>query len=124
MKHTSGQRILLLAAAVLFAACSPYSREVGVEVNLPDGLKDCTFYQVKPTTTGAELNIVRCPLSTTSANYAVGKTQQNTVTVDQGGVSDKTLDQEWDEAKRLQIKEIEAEVKRLHEWRRSLEGKP
>lgn len=103
--------LLLAGAACLFlAACDPFAKTVAVETPLPDGLKDCQFFQVKPYTDGPTLNIVRCPLSTTSVQYPVGKSQEHTVTTE-ADTSAKV-----DEI----VKRIDAEIARLEELKKGL----
>ena len=60
------KRILLLSVVALLAACDPYVKQYTSQVTLPDDLKDCKFYTVKPERDGPTLNVVRCPLSETT----------------------------------------------------------
>jgi hypothetical protein len=68
---------------LLLASCQkPYATQVTPAATLPAELSDCTFHEAVIRENGPTLNIVRCPNSTTSATYQVGKGVHTTVTVD------------------------------------------
>jgi hypothetical protein len=75
--------IIPLAAVILLTACDPGVKKIDVSIELPEALKDCTFHSVKVNKDAPTLNVVRCPLSTTSTTYASGKTQVTTVVSEQ-----------------------------------------
>jgi uncharacterized lipoprotein YmbA len=66
---------VIIVLAVMLAGCSPSARELNYPV-LPEGLKDCKFYEVS---SGANtVTVVRCPGSTATTRWTkvVGKTIQ------------------------------------------------
>jgi len=73
-------KYIMLVMAVALAGCTPSAKETVWEV-LPDGLKDCKFYEIS-NSNGATMKVVRCPMSTTSIQYQSGKATINTVVVD------------------------------------------
>lgn len=76
------KRLPILALTLLLCACDPYVKSTAVNVQLPEGLKDCKFYTVKPNSASLDLNIVRCPSSDTSVTYKSGKMTINTATIE------------------------------------------
>ena len=74
-------KALLILCAVMLAGClEPQYKQVKASV-LPDELKDCSFFDVRADD-GSNITIVRCPNSTTSANYRQGKAKRTTVVKD------------------------------------------
>lgn len=69
----------LCLIVVFLAACTPTAKEVLPPV-LPEGLKDCKFYELFDG--GSYMKVVRCPSSSTSTTYRQGKTNKNTVLID------------------------------------------
>jgi hypothetical protein len=53
-----------------------------VDLKQVPGLEDCTYYMVDPGGTSPIMHVIRCPNSTTSTKYSVGKTTVNTVVID------------------------------------------
>ena len=74
MKYRIGLTLIVLAG------CTPSAQEQTWPV-LPEGLKDCKFYKLTDESTNT-IRVVRCPASSTSIEYQVGKSRQTTVTVD------------------------------------------
>lgn len=73
-------KYLIALTLVLLAGCTPSAEEKTWPI-LPDGLKDCKFYKLRDDS-GNTITVVRCPASSTSVQYKVGKSTQTTVTVD------------------------------------------
>ena len=65
---------------VVLAGCTPSAQEQTWPV-LPEGLKDCKFYKLTDESANT-IRVVRCPASSTSIEYQVGKSRQTTVIVD------------------------------------------
>ena len=64
--------------------CTPKTKSIeSIESNydIPKELSDCTFLSLRDTVTNS-IKVVRCPNSTTSVNYASGKTTQSVIVVD------------------------------------------
>lgn len=74
--------ILFLATAVAVSACSPSVKQEPPipQKIIPEGLKDCSFYQLI-SSAGTRYNVVRCPSSSTSVTRP-GKSPENTSTID------------------------------------------
>lgn len=78
MKRT----LLILAAMLALAGCNPGYQEVDDSYRVrPDHLKDCQITRLDGSN-GGYIYVVRCPNSTTSTTYKVGKSHQSTVTID------------------------------------------
>lgn len=75
------KKILILAAVLMLTACEPTTSDKTSTFALPDHLKDCTITNLS-STSAARLTVVRCPNSSVSASYPVGKTQQTTIVID------------------------------------------
>lgn len=73
-------KYIIMIMAVALAGCTPSAHEVIWPV-VPDGLKDCKFYEIT-NSNGATIKVIRCPMSTTSIQYQSGKTTVNTVVID------------------------------------------
>jgi len=73
-------KYLIGLTLVLVAGCTPSASEKVWPV-LPDGLKDCKFYELMDSS-GNTMKIARCPASTTTMNYKMGKAQATTITID------------------------------------------
>lgn len=71
--------VMMLAA--MLSGCSRETEDVTHKFLLPKGLEDCSIYSMSAES-GAYLRAVRCPLSTTSSTYEVGKSTQTTIVVD------------------------------------------
>lgn len=80
----SGDKIqmkyLIALSIILLAGCTPSAQEQTWPI-LPDGLKDCKFYKLTDDSANT-IRVVRCPMSSTTATYKVGKSTQTTVVVD------------------------------------------
>lgn len=79
MKYIMGIMIVLLVG------CSNHYEE-NPPVAMPPELSDCKFYKITRMNE-SNLNVVRCPNSSTSVNWSVnhgkhGTTHHNTITVD------------------------------------------
>jgi hypothetical protein len=121
-------RILALVgvAALITVGCDAYVKQTEIAVTLPDGLKDCKFFTVKPNTDASVLNIVRCPNSSTSVNYRSGKSDFTTVTVDSSITPEdqlRAVDEAY-EAKRKEILAgIDLKIAELSKRKAELEAK-
>lgn len=74
--------LMVVLGVVILTGCEPsYENKTQNFTVLPDELQDCKFYAVR-SNTGSNLNIVRCPNSSVSATYKVGKTTATTVIID------------------------------------------
>ena len=74
--------LMVVLGVVILTGCEPsYEEKTQNFTILPDELKDCKFYSVR-SNTGSNLDIVRCPNSTTSTPYKSGKTTATTVVID------------------------------------------
>lgn len=72
--------IYFIFISITFCSCEPYYKELKFGV-LPDELKDCkTFYLSSED--GNTITVMRCPNSTTSSTYRVGKHTATTVVID------------------------------------------
>ena len=74
------KRILILVILASLMGCDSAVEQTWPVV--PDGLKDCQIYKLK-NGGGAVLRVVRCPNSSTSTTYPVGKHQETSVVIDQ-----------------------------------------
>lgn len=72
----------LVLSLVVFTltACSDSAEKIDFPV-LPPELKDCSFYKLE-NSGGSSMKVVRCPNSSTTSTYPVGKTTQSTVVID------------------------------------------
>ena len=61
--------------------CTPKTKSIESDYDIPKELSDCTFLSLRDTVTNS-IKVVRCPNSTTSVNYASGKTTQSVIVVD------------------------------------------
>lgn len=75
------RKIAILGVFLALAGCQPSAREESYPV-LPDGLKDCKFYTISQGNLGY-MRVVRCPNSSTSATYPVGKSVAHSAVVEQ-----------------------------------------
>ena len=74
--------LAVVLGVIILTGCNPsYEEKTQNFTQLPNELKDCKFYSVR-SNTGSDLNIVRCPNSTTSTTYKSGKTTATTVVID------------------------------------------
>ena len=73
--------ILILGLALALMACEPETKDIKQNYIVPEELSDCTFTLMK-NTDGESMRVVRCPNSTISTSYNVGKTRQTTVVID------------------------------------------
>ena len=71
---------ITLALSLCALAGCENSAQQDVFPVLPEALKDCVFYSLHAG--GDHIRVVRCPNSSTSATYPVGKSRQTTATVD------------------------------------------
>jgi outer membrane lipopolysaccharide assembly protein LptE/RlpB len=71
-KRINMKKLAMIAAVFLLAGCGNSAKEMAVQV-LPEGLKDCKFYEL--VIDGSRIKVVRCPNSTTTTNWKeqVGK---------------------------------------------------
>lgn len=72
--------LLVIGMVVGLTACDNKYRVINESYNLPSELSDCKLYRVSSDIEG--IVVVRCPNSTTSTTYHVGKTTQNVVVID------------------------------------------
>lgn len=73
-------KIATILSIILLAGCTP-SAEQKIWPVLPEELKDCKFYKLKDDAANT-ITVVRCPQSSTTVQYKVGKSTQTTVTID------------------------------------------
>lgn len=71
--------LIPISMAVFLSACTPSYAPVSMPM-LPEELKDCGFFSVSNGTD--RMYVVRCPNSTTSTTYRVGKHDETTVVID------------------------------------------
>lgn len=71
--------LLIFLVLPLLSACGPSAKNYVPEV-LPEGLKDCKFYEL--VTNNTRLQVVRCPNSQVSTTSKEGKATRTTVTID------------------------------------------
>ena len=69
----------VLVLSAMMVGCEDSSKTLRPEA-LPSGLSDCAFYELQ--VTGRRLNVVRCPNSSTSTTYKVGKATNSTTVVE------------------------------------------
>jgi hypothetical protein len=75
------KKLLIIASiALAIIGCTPSAKDISEQYTLPEELSDCTITYLQGKYT--YLNVVRCPNSTTSTTYPVGKTTQTTVVID------------------------------------------
>lgn len=67
--------------AIAFYGCTPSAEDISEQYTMPEELKDCTITQLRNAKL-MHLNVVRCPNSSTSTTYPVGKTTNTTVIID------------------------------------------
>ena len=113
------KRIAILSVLVFLAACDPYAKIVTPEIVLPDGLKDCKFYTVKPKGDAPILNIVRCPNSEVSA-LPSQKNPQATITSEVYAPAQSASAVEHKMKIDEQIKEIDSNIARLESLKKEL----
>ncbi len=86
-KRISLISLSVMACALLIACDLRYPEAIEIKPNIsgkiPDELKDCKFYELN------RLVVVRCPLSTATANYRVGKSDSATVTTESNMEAEK-----------------------------------
>ena len=73
--------ITAIAIVLFLVGCTPSTNEIGNNYDIPKELSDCVFLNMRDTVTNS-IKVVRCPNSTTSVNYASGKTTQSVIVVD------------------------------------------
>lgn len=116
MKH-----ILLASLAVLIlAGCEPSAYEGAPipESMVPDGLKDCKFYNLQRSS-GMTFHVVRCPNSSTSVTVP-GKSPEYTSTVEgQRAPGQAEADEHAAHVDAL-IKKIDEEIARLEAKKKEL----
>ena len=72
----------VVLSVVILTGCEPsYKDYTESFTNLPEGLKDCKIYGIQ-NGNSMSLSVVRCPNSSVSATYKVGKTTATTVVID------------------------------------------
>lgn len=71
---------LVLFGMLLIQGCEPGYTRKNFPV-LPDELKDCNFYVVD-SGNGNDVLIARCPNSSTTTKYMVGKTPVNSIVIE------------------------------------------
>lgn len=75
------KKLLIIASiALAITGCTPSAKDISEQYTLPEELSDCTITYLQGKYT--YLNVVRCPNSTTSTTYPVGKTTNTTVVID------------------------------------------
>jgi outer membrane PBP1 activator LpoA protein len=79
------QKVLICISAVfalgILSGCEKETKENTSKYVLPEGLQDCKVYNMRGED-GSELNVVRCPISSTTATYRSGKTNRTTTTIE------------------------------------------
>lgn len=65
----------------ILSGCEKETKENTSKYALPEGLQDCKVYNMRGEN-GVDLNVVRCPLSSTTASYTSGKSTHTTTTVE------------------------------------------
>ena len=77
------QKVLICISAVfalgILSGCEKETKEHTSKYALPEGLQDCKVYNMRGEN-GSEINVVRCPLSSTTATYKSGKSTHTTTT--------------------------------------------
>lgn len=68
--------------ALLLAGCENGYEEREFPKKPPE-LEDCKFYRLS-NDKGGEINVARCPLSSTTTTYNVGKTTHSSIVIDDG----------------------------------------
>lgn len=71
--------LVVALAFTALAACTPENKDVTGTFKLPEGLSDCTIYDLK-STNASSLTVVRCPNSKVSTSYAQGKAMKYVAT--------------------------------------------
>lgn len=71
----------VIVAALFVAGCSPTAQQVEYPV-LPPELADCKFYFISSGDVRSQIRVVRCPNSTTSSTYKIGKSTETTIVID------------------------------------------
>lgn len=74
-------KLLLISVMIAIAGCSDPSANEYTPSAIPKDLLDCSFYKLK-NEHGVVLHVVRCPLSSTSAEYRSGKTAYYVSTIE------------------------------------------
>lgn len=75
------KKLLTIAfIAIALSGCDPSARNISEQYAMPTELSDCTITLLQGKYN--HLNVVRCPNSSTSTTYRVGKTTQTTVVID------------------------------------------
>lgn len=74
-------KFLILISTIFVMSCGQTSEETS-NYNLPKELNDCKIYRLSSENIGSTLNIVRCPLSSTSVSYSSGKHTVTTITTE------------------------------------------
>lgn len=103
------------AVLVSLSACTP-SVNVGSPVPesvIPEGLKDCTFFQIN-TAAGGRLHVIRCPNSSTSV-ARIGKNPVYTSTSDDESYLSAEAARIDREIKRLQAQAAQVRAKAAKE---------
>jgi hypothetical protein len=71
----------ILVFAVMLSGCAPSAEERTANFTvIPDGLKDCKIYRISDG--GENITVVRCPNSSTTSSYRIGKTKKTVTTID------------------------------------------
>lgn len=73
--------LAVLMVVALLSGCEMETKEVTHTFLLPKGLEDCSIYSMSATS-GAHIQAVRCPHSSTASTYKVGKSTQTTIVID------------------------------------------
>lgn len=74
------KKALLALVVLLLVGCEPSTKEKTGDFILPPDLKDCRIYKLFD---GSEtITTMRCPNSSTSTEYIVGKSTRTSIVVD------------------------------------------
>lgn len=73
--------VLAILAALALTACTPDSRDITRDYDLPKGLADCQAYWLKDTN-ASSITVFRCPNSTTTTSFTQGEAKAETVIQD------------------------------------------
>ena len=74
------KKLIMTFVVVCLIGCGKSTEEVSGSFNVPEELKDCKMYRLCSDIRC--INVVRCPISSTSTTYSCGKTTCSIMTVE------------------------------------------
>ena len=74
------KKLFLMLIIFVLLGCGRSTSDIKNKYDLPDELNDCKFYSM--CSNGSCINVVRCPLSSTTTTYRCGKTTCSTMIVE------------------------------------------